>query len=39
LVFGSSLTKSQIASVALFVSSVAGKPLKHPVKKLNSGGP
>jgi outer membrane protein assembly factor BamB len=37
--FGSSLTKSQIASVALFVSSVAGKPLKHPVKKLNSGGP
>jgi outer membrane protein assembly factor BamB len=37
--FGSSLSKSQIASVALFVSSVAGKPLKHPVKKINSGGP
>jgi outer membrane protein assembly factor BamB len=37
--FGSSLSKAQIASVALFVSSVAGKPLKHPVKKLNSGGP
>jgi outer membrane protein assembly factor BamB len=37
--FGSTLSKAQIASVALFVSSVAGKPLKHPVKKLNSGGP
>jgi mono/diheme cytochrome c family protein len=37
--FGSTLSKTQIASVALFVSSVAGKPLKHPVKKLNSGGP
>jgi alcohol dehydrogenase (cytochrome c) len=37
--FGSSLSKSQIQSVALFVSSVAGKPLKHPVKKLSSGGP
>ena len=37
--FGSSLSKAQIQSVALFVSSVAGKPVKHPVKKLNSGGP
>ena len=37
--FGSTLSKSQIQSVALFVSSVAGKPLKHPVKKVTSGGP
>jgi outer membrane protein assembly factor BamB len=37
--FGSTLSKSQIQSVALFVSSVAGKPLKHPVKKVGSGGP
>jgi alcohol dehydrogenase (cytochrome c) len=37
--FGSTLSKSQIASVALFVSSVAGKPLKHPVKKTGGGGP
>ena len=31
--FGSSLSKSQIQSVALFVSSVAGKPVKGKVKK------
>jgi outer membrane protein assembly factor BamB len=31
--FGSSLSKSQIESVALFVSSVAGKPVKGKVKK------
>jgi mono/diheme cytochrome c family protein len=37
--FGSSLSKPQIQSVGLFVSSVAGKPLKHKVKELNSGGP
>jgi glucose dehydrogenase len=37
--FGSTLSKSQIQSVALFVSSVAGKPLKHPVKKTGGGGP
>jgi glucose dehydrogenase len=37
--FGSSLSKSQIASVALFVSSVAGKPVKHPVKKQSSSTP
>ena len=37
--FGSSLTKSQIAAVALFVSSVAGKPVKHPVKKQSSSTP
>jgi glucose dehydrogenase/cytochrome c5 len=36
--FGSSLSKSQIQSVALFVSSVAGKPVKHPVKKSGGGG-
>jgi outer membrane protein assembly factor BamB len=34
--FGSSLSKSQIASVAAFVSSVAGKPVKGKVK--SSGG-
>jgi outer membrane protein assembly factor BamB len=37
--FGSTLSKSQIQSVALFVSSVAGKPVKHPVKKSGGGGP
>jgi mono/diheme cytochrome c family protein len=37
--FGSSLSKSQIASVALFVSSVAGKPVKNPPKKKTGGGP
>jgi outer membrane protein assembly factor BamB len=37
--FGSTLSKSQIQSVALFVSSVAGKKLKHPVKKHGSSGP
>jgi outer membrane protein assembly factor BamB len=37
--FGSTLNKSQIRSVALFVSSVAGKPLKHPVKTVGAGGP
>jgi alcohol dehydrogenase (cytochrome c) len=37
--FGSTLSKSQIQSVALFVSSVAGKKLKHPVKKTGGGGP
>ncbi len=31
--FGSSLSKTQIASVALFVSSVAGKPVKGKVKQ------
>jgi alcohol dehydrogenase (cytochrome c) len=30
--FGSSLSKAQIQAVALFVSSVAGKPVKHKVK-------
>ena len=37
--FGSTLSKAQIQSVALFVSSVAGKPVKHPVKKSGGGGP
>jgi alcohol dehydrogenase (cytochrome c) len=37
--FGSTLSKTQIQSVALFVSSVAGKKLKHPVKKTGGGGP
>jgi mono/diheme cytochrome c family protein len=37
--FGSTLSKAQIASVALFVSSVAGKPVNHPVKKTGGGGP
>jgi alcohol dehydrogenase (cytochrome c) len=37
--FGSSLSKSQIQSVALFVSSVAGKPVKGKVKKTGGGGP
>jgi glucose dehydrogenase len=37
--FGSTLSKSQIQSVALFVSSVAGKPVKHKVQKSGGGGP
>jgi outer membrane protein assembly factor BamB len=37
--FGGTLSKTQIQSVALFVSSVAGKPVKHPVKKTGGGGP
>ncbi len=37
--FGSSLSKAQIQSVALFVSSVAGKPVKGKVKKSGGGGP
>jgi mono/diheme cytochrome c family protein len=37
--FGSSLSKTQIQSVALFVSSVAGKPLKHKVKKHTAASP
>jgi outer membrane protein assembly factor BamB len=37
--FGSSLSKAQIQSVALFVSSVAGKPVKGKVKKAAGGGP
>jgi outer membrane protein assembly factor BamB len=37
--FGSSLSKTQIQSVALFVSSVAGKPVKGKVKKVGGGGP
>ena len=37
--FGSSLTKSQIASVALFVSSVAGKPVKGKVAQSGSSTP
>jgi mono/diheme cytochrome c family protein len=36
--FGSSLSKTQIASVALFVSSVAGKPVKGKVKPAGGGG-
>jgi outer membrane protein assembly factor BamB len=36
--FGSSLSKSQIESVALFVSSVAGKPVKGKVKNPAGGG-
>jgi alcohol dehydrogenase (cytochrome c) len=35
--FGSSLSKSQIEAVALFVSSVAGKPVKHKVKAPKNG--
>jgi mono/diheme cytochrome c family protein len=37
--FGSTLSKTQIASVALFVSSVAGKPVKNPPKKTASATP
>jgi mono/diheme cytochrome c family protein len=37
--FGSSLSKAQIASVALFVSSVAGKPVKGPVTQQGSSTP
>jgi outer membrane protein assembly factor BamB len=37
--FGSSLSKSQIQAVALYVSSVAGKPVKGKVKKSGGGGP
>jgi mono/diheme cytochrome c family protein len=37
--FGSSLSKTQIASVALFVSSVAGKPVKGKVKSSGSATP
>jgi mono/diheme cytochrome c family protein len=37
--FGSSLSKSQIASVALFVSSVAGKPVKGKVTQQGSSTP
>jgi mono/diheme cytochrome c family protein len=37
--FGSSLSKTQIASVALFVSSVAGKPVKGKVKQQASSTP
>jgi mono/diheme cytochrome c family protein len=37
--FGSSLSKSQIASVALFVSSVAGKPVTGKVKTTGSATP
>jgi outer membrane protein assembly factor BamB len=37
--FGSSLSKTQIQSVALFVSSVAGKPVTGKVKKTGGGGP
>ena len=37
--FGSSLSQSQIKSVALFVSSVAGKPVKGKVKKHTTSGP
>jgi mono/diheme cytochrome c family protein len=37
--FGSSLTKPQIQSVALFVSSVAGKPVKGKVKKHTAASP
>jgi mono/diheme cytochrome c family protein len=36
--FGSTLSKTQIASVALFVSSVAGKPVKGKVKAAAGGG-
>ena len=37
--FGSTLSKAQIASVALFVSSVAGKPVKGKVKQQRSSTP
>jgi mono/diheme cytochrome c family protein len=37
--FGSSLSKAQIASVALFVSSVAGKPVTGKVKQQASSTP
>jgi mono/diheme cytochrome c family protein len=37
--FGSSLSKTQIASVALFVSSVAGKPVKGKVTQKASSTP
>jgi mono/diheme cytochrome c family protein len=37
--FGSSLSKAQIASVALFVSSVAGKPVKGKVTQQGSSTP
>jgi cytochrome c5 len=37
--FGSSLSKAQIQSVALFVSSVAGKPVKGKVKQHGSSTP
>ena len=37
--FGSTLSKTQIKSVALFVSSVAGKPVKGKVKKHHHVGP
>jgi outer membrane protein assembly factor BamB/mono/diheme cytochrome c family protein len=37
--FGSSLSTAQIQSVALFVSSVAGKPVKGKVKSVGGGGP
>ncbi len=36
--FGSSLSKAQIQAVALYVSSVAGKPVKGKVKKSGGGG-
>jgi glucose dehydrogenase len=36
--FGSSLSKAQIASVAAFVSSVAGKPVKGKPPKSSGGG-
>ncbi|HEX5193807.1 MAG TPA: PQQ-binding-like beta-propeller repeat protein [Solirubrobacteraceae bacterium] len=37
--FGSTLSQSQIKSVALFVSSVAGKPVKGKVKKTHNASP
>jgi mono/diheme cytochrome c family protein len=37
--FGSSVSKAQIASVALFVSSVAGKPVKGKVAQQGSSTP
>jgi outer membrane protein assembly factor BamB len=36
--FGSTLSKAQINSVALYVSSVAGKPVKGKPKKQSGGG-
>jgi cytochrome c5 len=36
--FGSSLSKAQITSVAAYVSSVAGKPVKGKVKSSGGGG-
>ena len=36
--FGSSLSQTQIKSVALFVSSVAGKPVKGKVPSSGGGG-